>query len=162
LAAMESHGLSPAPAATPEQLLRRVWLDLTGLPPTPDEFDALAHSAAPDRYERVVDRLLSSPQYGERWARHWLDLVRYAERDYFRLQAFFAPAEFRREHPVPTAREKAIHEESMALYDQQTHASREAIAQLDSPYRQRLWEAKLGLLSEDAQLAHERQQAATV
>src|SRR5438876_11555042 len=79
LAAMESHGLSPAPAATPEQLLRRVWLDLTGLPPTPDEFDALAHSAAPDRYERVVDRLLSSPQYGERWARHWLDLVRYAE-----------------------------------------------------------------------------------
>jgi len=60
---MESHRLSPAPAAAPEQLLRRVWLDLTGLPPTPDEFDALAHDAAADWYERVVDRLLSSPQY---------------------------------------------------------------------------------------------------
>jgi len=65
LAAMESHRLSPAPAAAPEQLLRRVWLDLTGLPPTPDEFDALAHDAAADWYERVVDRLLSSPQYGD-------------------------------------------------------------------------------------------------
>jgi hypothetical protein len=60
-------------------LLRRVTYDLTGLPPTPEEVEAFLANNAPDAYEKVVDRLLASPHYGERWARHWLDLVRYAE-----------------------------------------------------------------------------------
>ncbi|MCC7425160.1 MAG: PSD1 domain-containing protein [Planctomycetaceae bacterium] len=72
-------GLAPAPEADRRTLLRRVTFDLTGLPPTPDELDAFIADAAPDAWERVVDRLLASPQYGERWARHWMDIVHYAE-----------------------------------------------------------------------------------
>jgi hypothetical protein len=76
---LEERGWEPAPAAAPRALLRRVALDLTGLPPTPEEQEAFLRDAAPDAYERVVDRLLASPHHGERWGRHWLDLVRYAE-----------------------------------------------------------------------------------
>jgi hypothetical protein len=72
-------GLQPSPAADKHTLIRRVSLDLTGLPPTPAESDAFAQDSAPDAYERLVDRLLSSPAYGERWARRWLDLARYAD-----------------------------------------------------------------------------------
>jgi hypothetical protein len=79
LAKLEAAGLQPAPPATKTALLRRVSYDLTGLPPTPEEVDAFLADASPDAYERMVDRLLASPHYGERWARHWLDLVRYAE-----------------------------------------------------------------------------------
>ena len=61
--------------------IRRVSLDLTGLPPTPAEVDAFVRDTRPDAYERLVDRLLASPHYGERWARHWLDLARYADSD---------------------------------------------------------------------------------
>ncbi|QDU23092.1 DUF1553 domain-containing protein [Urbifossiella limnaea] len=75
--------LSPSPPADPLTLLRRVTFDLTGLPPTPDELDAFRRDAAPDAYEKVVARLLASPAYGERWARHWLDVVRYGETDGF-------------------------------------------------------------------------------
>src|SRR5207237_853530 len=64
-------------------LLRRVYYDLTGLPPTPEEVDAFLADAAEDAYERVVERLLASPHYGERWGRHWLDLVRYADTNSF-------------------------------------------------------------------------------
>ena len=60
-------------------LIRRVSLDLIGLPPTPEEVDAFMADARPDAYDRVVDRLLASPHYGERWARPWLDLARYAD-----------------------------------------------------------------------------------
>src|SRR6185437_10978379 len=60
-------------------LIRRVCLDLVGLPPTPAELDAFVADPAPDAYERLVDRLLASPRYGERWARKWLDLARYAD-----------------------------------------------------------------------------------
>src|SRR5205807_3790484 len=60
-------------------LLRRLTLDLTGLPPTPEEIDAFEKDTSPGAYERVVDRLLASPRYGERWARHWLDVARWAE-----------------------------------------------------------------------------------
>ncbi|MGD9724126.1 MAG: DUF1549 and DUF1553 domain-containing protein [Pirellulales bacterium] len=67
---------APAPAAT---LLRRLYFDLIGLPPTPAELDRFLADTRPDAYERVVDDLLSRPEYGERWARHWLDVVRYAE-----------------------------------------------------------------------------------
>jgi hypothetical protein len=71
--------LKPSPPADRRTLLRRVSLDLTGLPPTAAEVDAFIADQSPDAYERVVDRLLASPRYGERWARHWMDLVHYAE-----------------------------------------------------------------------------------
>jgi hypothetical protein len=79
LARLEAKGLTPAPPADKLTLLRRVTYDLTGLPPTPAEIDAYQKDQSPDAFRRVVDRLLASPHYGERWARHWLDLVRYAE-----------------------------------------------------------------------------------
>jgi hypothetical protein len=83
LAAMESEGLKPAPEADRSALLRRLSFDLTGLPPTPEELEAFLADKASDAYERVVDRLLESPHYGERWAQHWLDLARYADTDGF-------------------------------------------------------------------------------
>jgi mono/diheme cytochrome c family protein len=79
LARLEKEGIAPSPAADRATLLRRLALDLTGLPPTPEEVDAFVKDRAPDAYERQVDRLLASPHYGERWGRHWLDLARYAD-----------------------------------------------------------------------------------
>ena len=79
LAGLEGHGLSPSKDASRAAWLRRVTFDLIGLPPTPDDVDAFVKDAAPDAFEKVVDRLLASPQFGERWGRHWLDVARYAE-----------------------------------------------------------------------------------
>ena len=79
LARLDHERLAPSPEADRLTLLRRVSLDLTGLPPTLAEIDAFLADRAPDAYERVVDRLLASPHYGERWARPWLDLARYAD-----------------------------------------------------------------------------------
>src|SRR5579862_7825182 len=79
LAKLEEKGLQPAPAADRRTLIRRVTYDLTGLPPTPEEIDAFLRDKSPKAYARVVDRLLASPRYGERWGRHWLDVVRYAD-----------------------------------------------------------------------------------
>jgi hypothetical protein len=79
LARLEQEGLAPAPEAARETLIRRVSLDLTGLPPTPAEVDAFLADHAPDAYERLVDRLLASPRYGERMALGWLDAARYAD-----------------------------------------------------------------------------------
>lgn len=79
LARLEREGLPPSAEADRAVLLRRVSLDLTGLPPTPAEIDAFLADARPDAYERQVDRLLESPSFGERWARLWLDLARYAD-----------------------------------------------------------------------------------
>ena len=79
LAALENANLQPAPASDRAALLRRVTLDLTGLPPLPAETEAFLNDTRPGAYERVVDRLLASPHYGECWAQHWLDVVRYAE-----------------------------------------------------------------------------------
>ncbi len=79
LARLEASGLKPAPPADRRVLVRRVTFDLIGLPPTPEEVDAFLSDRRPDAYERLVDRLLASPAYGERWARHWLDVARYAE-----------------------------------------------------------------------------------
>jgi hypothetical protein len=79
LARLEAAGLKPAPAADKRTLLRRVTYDLVGLPPTPADIEAFLADESPTAWEKVVDRLLASPHYGERWARHWLDLVRYAE-----------------------------------------------------------------------------------
>jgi hypothetical protein len=79
LAAMEKRGLAPSPAASRETLIRRVAFDLVGLPPTPEEVEAFVKDTSPRAYEQLVERLLASPHYGERWARHWLDLARYAD-----------------------------------------------------------------------------------
>ena len=79
LARMEEAGVTPAPEADSRRLLRRVTFDLTGLPPTPAEMDAFLADTSPQAFEKVVDRLLDSPRYGERWGRHWLDVVRYAD-----------------------------------------------------------------------------------
>jgi hypothetical protein len=76
---LEEKGLKPAPGAGKVALIRRATYDLTGLPPTPDEVKSFVGDASPDAYEKVIDRLLGSPHYGEKWGRHWLDLVRYAE-----------------------------------------------------------------------------------
>ncbi len=83
LAKLESAGLSPLPAASRETLMRRVTLDLTGLSPTPQEVNRFLADSSPDAYERLLNRLLASPAYGEHWARHWLDLARFAETDGF-------------------------------------------------------------------------------
>jgi hypothetical protein len=85
LARLEKAGLRPNSEADKLTLLRRVTFDLTGLAPTPAERAAFLADRSPDAYERLVDRLLASPQFGERWAQHWLDLVRYAESDGFKL-----------------------------------------------------------------------------
>ncbi len=83
LAKLEQHQLSPAPAAAPNTLMRRLYFDLIGLPPTPQQVDEFVRNPTDDHYQRIVDRLLESPQYGERWAQHWLDVVRYAETEGF-------------------------------------------------------------------------------
>jgi mono/diheme cytochrome c family protein len=79
LAKLEAAGIAPNPPASKRTLLRRVYFDLIGLPPTPEELDAFLKDESPDALGTVVDRLLDSPRYGERWARHWLDLARFAE-----------------------------------------------------------------------------------
>jgi len=79
LAALEAKGLKPAPDADRATLARRVYFDLTGLPPTPEEVEAFVRDRSVDAYEKLVDRLLASPAFGERWGRHWLDVARYAE-----------------------------------------------------------------------------------
>ncbi|MFC5457556.1 PSD1 and planctomycete cytochrome C domain-containing protein [Prosthecobacter fluviatilis] len=81
-ARLSAHGLQPAPAASPITLLHRVYLDLTGLPPAPSDLSVLTHWSD-KTYEQVVDRLLASPAFGERWARHWLDMARYADSNGF-------------------------------------------------------------------------------
>ncbi len=79
LARLAEHGLHPSPEADRRTLIRRLSFDLLGLPPSPEEVAAFLDDPAPDAYERLVDRLLASPHYGERWARHWMDLVHFAE-----------------------------------------------------------------------------------
>jgi hypothetical protein len=79
LSRLEKRGLKPNPKASKLTLIRRATFDLTGLPPTPGEIDAFLVDREPDAFARVVDRLLASPRYGERWGRHWLDVARYAD-----------------------------------------------------------------------------------
>ena len=83
LAAMKSKGLKPSPRADKRTLVRRAYLDLTGLPPTPEEVDAFVKDMSADAWPKLIDKLLASPHYGERWARHWMDLARYADSDGF-------------------------------------------------------------------------------
>ena len=95
LARLEEAKLQPAPTADKRKLLRRITFDLTGLPPTPEEADSFLVDQSPDAYERVVDRLLASPRYGERWARHWLDVARYGEDQAHTFQARKYPEGYR-------------------------------------------------------------------
>jgi len=81
LAKLEEQGISPSPAADRRTLIRRATFDLIGLPPTPEEIEAFEKDNSPNAFSKVVDRLLASPRYGERWGRHWLDVARYAEDD---------------------------------------------------------------------------------
>ena len=262
LATLEENGLKPAGAATREQLIRRVTFDLVGMPPTPYEIDAFVNDSSSNAYEKVIDRLLASPLYGERWGRHWLDLARFAEsdgfehdavrphawryrdyvvrsfnmdkpydrfvreqiagdelsprnrdsliatafsllgpdmvdssdqiqrrhnslndmtdttglvflgltvgcarchdhkfepisqRDYFRLQSFFTPAEFHRDFPIPTDEERQAYETSMKRYDLKVAEIRDQVQALEAPYRKQLRLEKLTSLSEETRAAH--------
>ena len=87
LARLNQAGLRPADPAGRATLLRRITFDLTGLPPTPRELDDFLQDTQEDAYVRVVERLLASPHYGERWAQHWLDVVRYAESNGYEADA---------------------------------------------------------------------------
>lgn len=84
LAKLEEKNLTPNPPADRITLLRRATIDMTGLPPTPEETQQFLNDKSPNAYEKIVDRLLASPAYGERWARHWLDVVRYADSNGFK------------------------------------------------------------------------------
>jgi hypothetical protein len=107
-AALTGQGLQPSPPADRRTLIRRVYFDLHGLAPTPEEVDAFVQSGEPQAYELLVDRLLASPRYGERWARHWLDTIHFAdthgyEHDVFRPNAWrfrdYVIASFNRDTP---------------------------------------------------------------
>jgi mono/diheme cytochrome c family protein len=93
LAKLEAVGVQPSPPADKRHLIRRAYFDLTGLPPAPEEVETFLNDPAPDAYQKLLDRLLASPHYGERWGRHWLDLARFAEshgfeHDYDRPSAY--------------------------------------------------------------------------
>jgi hypothetical protein len=92
LAKLRKHDLEPAAAADPRTLIRRATFDLIGLPPTPAEVEAFLADHSPNAFENVVDRLLASPQYGERWGRHWLDVVRYADTGGFETDLLYPSA----------------------------------------------------------------------
>jgi hypothetical protein len=89
---LEQQQLRPAPRASREVLIRRATLDLLGLPPTPEEIAAFLADDSPNAYARLIERLLQSPHYGERWGRHWLDVARYADSGGFETDIFFANA----------------------------------------------------------------------
>jgi len=262
LARLEAAGLQPAMPASRTQLLRRVTLDLIGLPPTLDEIRDFNTDPSPFAWEKVIDRLLASPHYGERWGRHWLDLVRFAESngyefdelrpdawryrdyviqslnddkpfdrfikeqlagdelfpadpqalvatgfnllgpdmtdssdqlqrrhntlndmtdttalvflgmtlgcarchdhkfepisqaDYFRLQAFFAPAQFRHDLPVMRPDQRAGFELALARFKAVLQPLQDALTKLEEPHRHKLREEKLARLPEDVQQAH--------
>ncbi|MFN7934967.1 MAG: PSD1 and planctomycete cytochrome C domain-containing protein [Bryobacteraceae bacterium] len=89
---LKKEGLTPSKPASRAALIRRATFDLHGLPPTPEEITAFVNDTAPEAYEKLLDRLLASPRYGERWGRHWLDVVRYADTGGFETDVYFANA----------------------------------------------------------------------
>jgi len=91
-ARLEEKHLTPAPRADRVTLLRRAYFDLIGLPPSPEKTDRFVADTSPDAYEKVIDELLASPQYGERWGRHWLDVVRYADTGGYETDIYFRNA----------------------------------------------------------------------
>jgi hypothetical protein len=104
LAKLEAKGLKPAPVADRRTLLRRVYFDLTGLPPSSEEMETFLADKAPDAFAKVIDRLLDSPHYGERWGRYWLDVARYAD-----TRGYLAGGEERRFPYSHTYRDYVIH-----------------------------------------------------
>src|SRR5213592_4064344 len=92
LAKLEQNGLHPAPEADRRTLVRRAYFDLHGLPPSPEQVEQFVSDPSGDSYEKLIDRLLASPRYGERWGRYWLDLVRYADTSGFETDNFFITA----------------------------------------------------------------------
>ena len=263
LARLEAGGVVPAPPASRAALIRRVTLDLIGLPPSPEEIEAFVNDPAPDAYERLIDRLLASPHYGERWGRHWLDVARFAESngyefdeirpdawryrdyvvrafnedrpydrfileqfagdelfpddpaalvatgfnllgpdmtdsadqpqrrqntlndmtdtaglaflgltlacarchdhkfeplpqiDYYRFQAFFTPATFRRDLPIAGRAQREAHARAQKEHAALVKPTQDALARLEEPYRRRLYEAQLTKLADEARAAHE-------
>jgi hypothetical protein len=261
-AKLEQAGLRPAEAGSREQLIRRATFDLIGLPPTPSEIDAFVADGASNAWEKVIDRLLASPHYGERWGRHWLDLVRFAESngyefdetrpdawryrdyvidafnsdksydrfiqeqlagdelfpndtraliatgfnllgpdmtdsanqrqrrqntldditdttglvflgltlgcarchdhkfepipqaDFYRLEAFFAPAVFRKDIRVAQSDELMAHARAEEKYQHLIKPIAQALANIEEPYRRKLYETHLQRLADAAQVAH--------
>ncbi len=102
---LEEKGLKPASPASRNTLIRRATFSLHGLPPTPKEIDAFVNDPASDAYEKLIDRLLASPRYGERWGRHWLDVVRYADTGGFETDAYFANAWRYRDYVIKSLNE---------------------------------------------------------
>ena len=92
LAKLDENGLQPAPPADRRTLVRRAYFDLHGLPPTPEQVEEFVGDRSSDAYEKLIDRLLASPRYGERWGRYWLDLVRYADTSGFETDHFYINA----------------------------------------------------------------------
>jgi hypothetical protein len=256
---LEAAGIAPAAEADRRVLIRRLVFDLHGLPPTPEQMEEFLADRSPDAYERLVDRLLASPRQGEKWARHWLDLVRYGDsdgynqdaarpnawqyrdyvirslnadkpfdhflaeqlagdelaphdpeallatgflrlwpyeynqrnvplqreviandltdvagqvflgftiqcarchdhkydpilqRDYFRLQAFFAPVVPRDDVVLASPQEAARHAEQLRQWEEQTLAARDALAQFEAPYRQKALKEKKALFPKEIQ-----------
>ena len=109
LARLEAKGLSPSPPADRRTLIRRATFDLTGLPPTPEEIAAFEADPSPEAYTRLIDRLLASPHYGERWARHWLDVARYSDTKGY---VFFQDAELSLGLHLPRLRDPLIQRRS--------------------------------------------------
>ena len=97
---LQTEGISHAPEASRQVLVRRLYFDLVGLPPTPQQVESFVHDPSPDAYEKLVDNLLASKQFGERWARHWLDLVRYADSDGYRLDEYRPQAWLYRDYVI--------------------------------------------------------------
>ncbi len=273
LAKVEEQGLTPAPPADAATLVRRLYFDLIGLPPTPnevEEFVAAWEAASAKRQailEKLIDQLLASPHYGERWGRHWLDLARFAESngyefdevrpdawryrdyvirafnadkpydrfvleqlagdelfpddvdarvatgfnllgpdmtdssnqaqrrqntlddmtdtaglafmgltlgcarchdhkfepilqaDFYRVQAFFAPTEFRKDVPVASKNERAAHAEVQAKYQALIQPTLDAQARLEAPYRAQAFDAKLERIADEARAAHRTPEA---
>jgi hypothetical protein len=131
---LESHGLKSSPQADRRTVIRRVTYDLTGLPPAPEEVEAFVADADPQAYLKLVDRLLASPQYGEHWARHWLDVARYADTKgyvYGREERFFVHAPAYRDWVVRSFNEDLPYNEFLILQlaaDQAAPNDRAALA----------------------------------
>ena len=134
LAKLESRGLKPSPPADRRTLIRRVSYDLTGLPPTPAEVEAFVGDADPEAYAKLIDRLLASPQYGEHWARHWLDVARYSDTKgyvYGREERFFVHAPAYRDWVVRAFNEDLPYDDFLLLQlaaDQAAPNDRAALA----------------------------------
>src|SRR5260370_41321021 len=105
LARLRTEGLKPAPPASRQTLIRRVYFDLTGLPPAPEEIERFVTDRSPDAWPRLIDRLLESPAYAERWAQHWLDVVRFAESDGFEYDTHRSDAWRYRDYVIRSIRE---------------------------------------------------------